>query len=174
MKGRRGSAVCLSIVLACCIGGDVVHARVYEVKLKSSDVVLTTASGAVVVETRIPKATRNLRIDFAVVEFYVDQGVNGSTFLINFSPVSSFSTSGKTFTVKPGNWPGCAGVRKGSRQLIRMDITSMVREWAESSETVHGVLHKAPAGDDQDLSIDPSALGSETIAVIKIYATDPR
>lgn len=173
MKSRSAITISLATMCAATLIGNAAEARVYEVLLKSSDVVLTTINhDASVVMVDLPGTLEKLRVDYATIEFYLESDNSESTYFVTFGAADGFSKGDTTYTIVTDAMTGRAGINKGSSQRVLMDITSVVKTWKGLSGVDYGVFYKGSAGSDRTLTLKSDNFGSNVIARIEVYATD--
>jgi hypothetical protein len=169
--GMRFLIIMLGIISAATIA----QAREHVILIRSSDIILNSqGENAYVFQLDIASSIKNLRLDYATIEYFVDEiaGDTNEPYVLKFAPLENYSKGDTTYTVKAGNWPCHEELSRNSSKRIVMDITPVIETLFEQQGTCYAVLFKSDGEESIHPALKSDVLGSNVLAKIKVHVSN--
>ena len=105
-------------------------------------VVFDPEASASVLRFSLPARLQALRIDRAMVEFFVDaeSDPDGAPYHIRLAPAANVSLESGTYDVINESAVAFTGTGEGQDERVRMDVTDAVRHWVMNGGTGYMVI----------------------------------
>jgi len=153
----------------------ITQASEHEILIRNSDIVLNSqAERAYVIQFDIASSIKNLRLNFATIEYFVEEMAEDTRepYVLKFAPLENYSRGDTTYTVKAGDWPCHTELGRNVSKRIVMDITPVIEALFEQQGTSYVVLYKSDGEESIHPALKSDVLGSNVLAKIKVHVSN--
>lgn len=150
-----------------------VEAREYRILVRSQDLIVShPESGLSVFAITVSEVLRTQRIDYATIEFYLEPCAAedaGHPYSLGAAPAQGGSPTDTTWAVPEGEWPLHVGVTRETSEYVKMDVTSVVKQWAARLEPCYMIVYRgSETSGGVDTSLRTGSLGEGVVARIRV------